>query len=73
MTTKLEETLVIILGALYLKLNWVRDKPYYVPEIKFVICTKDENDARYVKHFQKVVQIFVEDVSSRFYKIVVVN
>jgi hypothetical protein len=36
--------------------------PEFVPEIKFVICTKNGNDAWYVKHFQKVVQIFVENV-----------
>jgi hypothetical protein len=32
--------------------------PEFVPEIKFVIYKKKGNYARYVKHFQKVVQIF---------------
>jgi hypothetical protein len=27
--------------------------PEFVPEIKFVICTKNGNDARCVKHFQQ--------------------
>ncbi len=50
----MEERLVIILEALYLKLNWVRDKPT-VPEIKFVVYAQNGNDAWYVKPFQKVV------------------
>ncbi len=36
--------------------------PEFVPEIKFVIYKKNGNYARYAKHFQKVVKIFVENV-----------